>query len=92
MGGRNTPADRTAMSVRNFERVFRRESGKTPSHYDLQMRAEAARWQLERTDPGLKQIAAACGFGSPDPMRRAFLRSVGTTPHKYRRQLHGPAS
>jgi transcriptional regulator GlxA family with amidase domain len=83
-------SDRTAMSVRNFERVFTRELGKTPSHYVLQMRAEAARRQLETTDQGLKQIAAACGFGSTDSMRRAFLRSVGTTPHKYRRQLHGP--
>jgi transcriptional regulator GlxA family with amidase domain len=82
-------ADRTAMSVRNFERVFTRELGKTPSHYVLQMRAEAARRQLESTDQGLKQIAAACGFASTDSMRRAFLRSVGTTPHKYRRQLHG---
>jgi transcriptional regulator GlxA family with amidase domain len=83
-------ADRTAMSVRNFERVFTRELGKTPSQYVLQMRAEAARGQLERTDRGLKQIAAACGFGSADSMRRAFLRSVGTTPHRYRRQLHSP--
>ena len=82
-------ADRTAMSVRNFERVFTRELGKTPSHYVLQMRAEAARRHLERTDQGLKQIAAACGFSSADSMRRAFLRSVGTTPHKYRRQFHG---
>ena len=81
-------AEQTAMSVRNFERVFTRELGKTPSHYVLQMRAEAARRQLERTDQGLKQIAAACGFGSADSMWRAFLRSVGTTPHKYRRQLH----
>jgi transcriptional regulator GlxA family with amidase domain len=82
-------AERTAMSVRNFERVFTRELGKTPSHYVLQMRAEAARQQLERTDQGLKQIAAACGFRSTDSMRRAFVRSVGTTPHKYRHQLHG---
>ena len=83
-------AERAAMSVRNFERVFTRELGKTPSHYVLQMRSEAARRQLERTDQGLKQIAAACGFGSADSMRRAFLRSVGITPDKYRRQLHGP--
>ena len=83
-------ADRTVMSVRNFERVFTREFGKTPSHYVLQMRAEAARRQLEGTDQGLKQIAAACGFGSTDSMRRAFLRFVGTTPHRYRRQLHDP--
>jgi len=83
-------ASRTAMSVRNFERVFTRELGKTPSQYVLQMRAEAARRQLESTDQGLKQIAAASGFTSADSMRRAFLRSVGTTPHKYRRHLRGP--
>jgi len=83
-------ADRVAMSVRNFERVFTRELGKTPSHYVLQMRAEAARRQLESADQGLKQIAVACGFGSTDSMRRAFWRSVGTTPHKYRRQLYSP--
>jgi len=77
-------ADRVAMSVRNFERVFLRELGKTPSRYVLEMRVEAARTQLERTDRGLKQIAAACGFGSADSMRRAFLRSVGDTPYKYR--------
>jgi transcriptional regulator GlxA family with amidase domain len=83
-------AERAAMSVRNFERVFTRELGKTPSHYVLQMRSEAARRRLERTDQGLKQIAAACGFGSADSIRRAFLWSVGITPDKYRRQLHGP--
>jgi transcriptional regulator GlxA family with amidase domain len=83
-------ADRIAMSVRNFERVFTRELGKTPSHYVLEMRAEAARRQLESTDQGLKRIASACGFRSADSMRRAFLRSVGTTPHKYRCQLRGP--
>jgi transcriptional regulator GlxA family with amidase domain len=82
-------AERAAMSVRNFERVFTRELGKTPAHYVLQLRTEAARLQLESTDHGLKQVAAACGFASTDSMRRAFLRSVGTTPHKYRRQFHG---
>jgi transcriptional regulator GlxA family with amidase domain len=82
-------ANRAAMSVRNFERVFMRELGKTPSRYVLQMRVEAARRRLEQTDRGLKQIALACGFGSPDLMRRGFLRSVGTTPQRYRRQLRG---
>jgi transcriptional regulator GlxA family with amidase domain len=77
-------ADRMAMSVRNFERVFTREVGRTPSRYILQARVEAARERLERTDGGLKQIAAACGFGSEDVMRRSFLRVVGITPRRYR--------
>jgi transcriptional regulator GlxA family with amidase domain len=85
-------ADRTAMSIRNFERVFTRELGKTPSHYVLQMRAEAARRQLESTDQGLKQIAMAAGFGSADVMRRAFVRLLGITPRHYRNQFSAPAT
>src|SRR5580704_1392282 len=77
-------ADRVAMSVRNFERVFTREVGRTPSQYVLQARVEAARHRLEQTDGGLEQIAAACGFGSADVMRRSFSRFVGVTPNQYR--------
>jgi transcriptional regulator GlxA family with amidase domain len=77
-------AERMAMSVRNFERVFTREVGTTPSHFVLQMRVEAARRQLERTDGGLKRVAAAAGFGSVDVMRRAFVRLLGITPRRYR--------
>ena len=77
-------ADRMAMSVRNFERVFTREVGTTPSQYVLQVRVEAARRQLERTDRGLKQVASAAGFGSVDVMRRAFVRLLGITPRRYR--------
>jgi transcriptional regulator GlxA family with amidase domain len=77
-------ADRMSMSVRNFERVFTREVGTTPSQYMLQMRVEAARRELERTQKGLKQVASAVGFGSVDVMRRAFVRLLGITPGRYR--------
>jgi len=77
-------ADRMAMSVRNFERVFTREVGTTPSQYVLHMRVEAARRLLERTDRGLKHVASTAGFGSVDVMRRAFIRLLGITPSRYR--------
>ena len=77
-------ADRMSMSVRNFERVFTREVGTTPSQYVLQLRVESARRQLERTDRGLKHVASAAGFGSVDVMRRAFVRLLGITPRRYR--------
>jgi transcriptional regulator GlxA family with amidase domain len=83
-------ADRVAMSVRNFERVFKRELGVSPARYVLQMRIEAAQRMLERTRKGLDQIALACGFSGADAMRRAFLRTLRTTPLSYRGQLHGP--
>lgn len=80
-------AQRVAMSVRNFERVFTRETGCTPARYVAQMRVEAARRQLEDTDKSIEQIARHCGFASADLMRRAFSRSIGTTPARYRGQF-----
>lgn len=77
-------AERMSMSVRNFERVFTREVGTTPSQYLLQVRVEAARRQLERSDGNLKSVASAAGFGNVDVMRRAFVRLLGITPRRYR--------
>jgi transcriptional regulator GlxA family with amidase domain len=77
-------AARMSMSVRNFERVFTREVGTTPSQYVLQLRVEAARRLLERADGGLKGVASTAGFGSADVMRRAFVRLLGITPRRYR--------
>ena len=85
-------AGRTAMSVRNFERVFTRETGCTPARYVAQMRVESARRQLEDTDKSIEQIARNCGFAGADLMRRAFIRSVGTTPGRYRSRLLSPDS
>jgi transcriptional regulator GlxA family with amidase domain len=79
-----TLAARIAMSVRQFERVFAREVGAMPSQYVLQVRVEAARQQLERTNDGLKQIASAVGFSGVDVMARAFVRLLGVTPRRYR--------
>ena len=77
-------ADRMSMSLRNFERVFTREVGATPSQYVLQMRVEAARRLLEGSDIGLKHVASSVGFVNVDVMRRAFFRLLGITPRRYR--------
>ncbi|HET8925775.1 MAG TPA: helix-turn-helix domain-containing protein [Candidatus Acidoferrum sp.] len=83
-------AHRMAMSVRNFERVFTREVGTTPSQYVLQTRVEAARGQLECTEKALKQVASAAGFSNVDVMRRAFVRLLGLTPRRYRKLAENP--
>jgi transcriptional regulator GlxA family with amidase domain len=80
-------AQRMSMSVRTFERIFTRETGTAPAQYVLQLRVEAARRALERTDRGLKQVASAVGFSSADVMRRAFVRLLGLTPVRYRQLL-----
>ena len=82
-------AGHLSMSRRNFERVFTREVGITPSQYVLHLRVEACRRMLDHSDKGLKQIAGSAGFGSADSMRRAFVRLLGVTPQRYRAQVSG---
>jgi transcriptional regulator GlxA family with amidase domain len=77
-------ARRAAMSPRNFARVFRREVGTTPARYVEQVRVETARRRLEESSHGVDAIAAACGFGTSETMRRAFVRRLHVPPHAYR--------
>jgi transcriptional regulator GlxA family with amidase domain len=75
------------MSVRNFARVFRRQVGWTPARFVERLRVEAARRRLEESDAGLAQVARACGLGSPDALRRSFLRIFHVAPTDYRRRF-----
>jgi|SRR5271165_966229 len=80
-------ASRAAMSPRNFTRVFASELGTAPAHYVEQLRIEAARRLLEESRQSIEEIAFACGFSSGELMRRAFLRSIRTTPSQYRERF-----
>ena len=82
-------ADRAAMSVRNFTRVFQGEAGLTPAAFVEMARVDAARRLLEDTDTPLQRVASRCGFASPDRMRRAFTRQIGTGPSDYRERFRG---
>jgi transcriptional regulator GlxA family with amidase domain len=52
-----------------------------------QVRVEAARRRLEDDGGRVEQVALGCGFGSPETMRRAFLRTVRVSPSEYRRRF-----
>lgn len=78
-------ARRAAMSPRHFSRVFTAEIGEAPGHYVERIRTEAARRQLEETDDTVVAIAARCGFGTAETMRRNFIRRVGISPDQYRK-------
>jgi transcriptional regulator GlxA family with amidase domain len=83
-------AERVAMSPRHFARRFRAEVGTTPARYVERVRLEAARRRLEETGEPIDRIAPACGFGTTETMRRAFLRAVGVAPAEYRRRFQAP--
>jgi transcriptional regulator GlxA family with amidase domain len=83
-------AARAHMSQRHFARAFREETGITPARYVERVRLEAARRRLEDTADSIAAVAAACGFGTAETMRRAFLRALGVGPAEYRRRFHAP--
>ncbi|WP_173009825.1 GlxA family transcriptional regulator [Mycolicibacterium sp. P9-64] len=87
-GGAHSVSDlarRAAMSPRNFTRVFTVEVGEAPGAYVERVRTEAARRQLEETDDTVTAIAARCGFGTAETMRRNFVRRIGVSPDQYRK-------
>ncbi|BAJ29457.1 MULTISPECIES: GlxA family transcriptional regulator [Kitasatospora] len=79
-------ARRVSLSPRQFARVFTSDVGVTPGRYVAGARLEAARRRLEDSRDGIEQVARSCGYGSAEAMRRAFARSLATTPADYRRR------
>ncbi|CCD41133.1 Transcriptional regulator, AraC family [Candidatus Paraburkholderia kirkii UZHbot1] len=80
-------AERVAMSVRNFNRSFKRETGTTPSMFLTRARVEAARRMLEEGNLPAKTIAAESGFKTYEAMRKAFQQALGITPLTYRERF-----
>jgi transcriptional regulator GlxA family with amidase domain len=77
-------ASRVNMSGRNFARAFAREVGMTPAAYVEALRVDHARVRLETTGQKIDAVAADCGFGTVETMRRAFHRRLKVGPSGYR--------
>ncbi|KPC61043.1 GlxA family transcriptional regulator [Streptomyces chattanoogensis] len=80
-------AARAGLSPRHFARAFRDEVGMTPGRYVDRVRLEAARRRLEDTADGIEEVSRHCGYGTPEAMRRAFVRVLGAGPAEYRRRF-----
>lgn len=83
---------RAALSERHLRRLFSEQTGTTPARFTERVRVEAARELLEDTATAVDAIAARCGFGSPETMRRAFLRVLGVGPAEYRGRFRSTLS
>jgi transcriptional regulator GlxA family with amidase domain len=77
-------AGRAGLSPRQFARAFTAEIGMTPGKFVSQVRLETARRMLAGPGQGISQVARACGYGTPEAMRRAFVQSLGVPPASYR--------
>ncbi|WP_327351953.1 GlxA family transcriptional regulator [Streptomyces sp. NBC_01304] len=80
-------AARARLSPRHFARAFQSETGMTPGKYVERVRLEQARRLLEDSTDGVEGISRACGYGTPEAMRRAFVKTLGAAPAEYRRRF-----
>ncbi|MDK1390029.1 helix-turn-helix domain-containing protein [Sinorhizobium sp. 8-89] len=80
-------ANRFGMSVRNFARVFSKETGMTPTDFLLTARCERAISLLLDTALPMKSIAHRVGFPSDEQMRKVFVRRFSLTPREYRERF-----
>ena len=79
-------AEVACLSLRQFGRAFKQETGETPARAIERLRAESARLRLENSRDAIERIALQTGFNDPERMRRAFLRLYGQPPQAFRRQ------
>ena len=82
-----TLAGRASLSPRQFARAFAAEVGMPPGRYVDRVRLETARRRMEDTADGVAETARRCGYGTPEAMRRAFVRALGVSPAEYRRRF-----
>ncbi|MEQ1603906.1 MAG: AraC family transcriptional regulator [Pyrinomonadaceae bacterium] len=81
-------AEEARISEPHFRRVFREETGITPSAYRTDLRLKRASELL--TDPDdfrlIKEIAVECGFMNESNFTREFKKRHGMTPTECRHQ------
>lgn len=83
----DTLAEQAGMSLRNFARIYKQKSGRTPAKAVEIFRLEAAKRLLEESDRNIDQIARHCGFGDEERMRITFHRNLGIGPRAYRERF-----
>lgn len=76
-----------AQSPRTFFRRFKSVTGYTPAEAVERIRIERARILLETTRLKIDSIAARCGFGSLETMRRIFQHHFGMAPGALRKRF-----
>jgi transcriptional regulator GlxA family with amidase domain len=73
------------LSPRQFSRAFKADTGQSPAQAVESLRVEAARALIDEGSLALGVVARETGFGDPERMRRAFLRTMGQPPQSVRR-------
>ncbi|MEV4383799.1 helix-turn-helix domain-containing protein [Streptosporangium sp. NPDC049644] len=79
-----TLAARLNVSERHLTRLSLEHLGQTPGRFIRQARTQAAEQLLVSSSLSVADIAARCGFGSAESLRRLFIAEFGASPTRYR--------
>lgn len=75
------------LSATHFAMAFTAETGMPPGAFMRRLQIERAKAMLAQTDLDLSTVACRTGFSSHSQFSRAFAKSVGVPPSRYRRSL-----
>ncbi len=79
----NDLAEVSSFSLYHFARIFKKETGKTPYRYFLEIKIEKAKQLLESGKTTVTETGYRCGFSSSSHFSRVFRRMVGMCPSEY---------
>lgn len=82
-------AGKAGISRTALERRFAAVLGHPPAVHICRVRLDNVKKLLAETDLPIGELAAACGFGSPEYMTHVFRTEMGITPLRYRREIRG---
>lgn len=80
-------AQRSGLSVRQFQRVFRRIFRMGPIEHLSRIRIRSACTRLATTEESLSEIAMECGFYDQSHFSNQFRRFKGISPSHYRKRF-----
>jgi transcriptional regulator GlxA family with amidase domain len=80
-------ANAACLSPRQFSRLCREETGRSPAKAIERLRVESARLMMEAGRFSAEEIARKNGFGNRERMRRSFVRVFGQSPQAIQRTV-----
>lgn len=69
----------------HFSRLFKKESGMSPSEHITMKRLQMAADFLKNKNEKIYEIADLCGFADPDYFSRSFKKRTGMSPGEFRK-------
>nr|WP_246206498.1 GlxA family transcriptional regulator [Propylenella binzhouense] len=77
-------ARHAGLSRRQIERLFRRNLGRSPARYYLEVRLDRAQHLLSQSDAPIVEVAVACGFVSASHFSKCYRELYGRSPQQER--------